>query len=119
MPGPITSPLSSSLSAIVADTLRRGGDYTSSPSIRRPSFKRLKRSMLDPNATPRKRHSIASGEMDFSTPGTGVGEDGSGTGGRVRSLSATLHDLFGPASAKRKSGVESAPENEGNGNDER
>ena len=121
IPGPITSPLSSSLSAIVADTLRRGGDYTSSSSpygLRRPSFRKSKRSMLDPDAAPRKRHSIASGEMDFASP------DEREVGGRVRSLSATLQDLVGAASSstRRKEGVESAPEEDGgngNGNGER
>jgi hypothetical protein len=71
---------------------------------------------MDPDATPRKRHSIASGEMDF---GGGEAEVG---GGRVRSLSATLHDMFGPSSAKRKSGLDgraSAPEDGSNANDER
>ena len=124
LPGPITSPLSSSLSAIVAETLRRGVDHGSSSSpyspysLRRPSFKRAKRKGVDPDAAPRKRHSIASGEMDF-----GHGEGEVGVGGRGRSLSATLQDLFGPSSStKRKSGVDgraSAPDDGSNASEGR
>lgn len=103
VPGPITSPLSSSLSAIVADTLRRGVDHMPGSSLRRPSFRRQRKSGLNPNAPPQKRHSIASGEMDFGppeTPDATAGGAGSPSpsrpdGGRVRSLSATLHDIFG------------------------
>ena len=130
LPGPITSPLSSSLSAIVADTLRH---HSPGSSLRRPSFRRQRNSRLNPNAVPQKRHSIASGEMDFGpsplTPETptpletplgpdeigGRGTDGVGmglggdhtrghpSGGRVRSLSATLHDIFGSSTRKARS----------------
>ena len=97
VPGPYTSPLSSSLSAIVADTLRRGVDHMPGSSLRRPSFRRIRKSGLNPNDPPQKRHSIASGEMDFGppeTPSAASGGSAAGEGGRVRSLSATLHDVF-------------------------
>lgn len=88
-PGPLTSPLSSSLSAIVADSLRRGVD-TGSVARRRMIYRASSR--RDPAAAPMKRHSIASGEMDLHEDGT------AGQQGRTRSLSATLGDVFGHAS---------------------
>ncbi|KAK5166038.1 uncharacterized protein LTR77_008299 [Saxophila tyrrhenica] len=99
VPGPLTSPLSSSLTAIVADSLRRGVDGGS--ALRRRSLYRGS-SRRDPNAPPLKRHSIASGEMDFSTvneetTGGGAGASGAGQKGRMRSLSAALGDVFGPS----------------------
>lgn len=95
VPGPFMSPLSSSLSAVVADSLRRGVDGGSMG--RRRSLYRGN-SRRDPNSAPLKRHSIASGEMEFPEDMVG-GRDGSQTGqqNRIRSLSATLGDLFGPS----------------------
>lgn len=60
------------------------------------------------NAAPLKRHSIASGEMDFgpedetdvepATPSAG----GTPLPGRMRSLSATLGDLFGSTQSPKR-----------------
>ena len=122
LPGPLTSPLSSSLSAIVADSLRRGVDQLPTPTLRRRSA-RLKRRPTD---AAKKRHSIASGEMNFeddelddddprrASAGSPTPRRPGGVDGRVRSLSATLGDYFG--SQKRQRG-ESLPEHR-EGNDE-
>lgn len=96
VPGPLTSPLSSSLSAIVADSLRRGVDHFpgsgSGPggSMRRRSTLRRVTSKRDPDAPVVKRHSIASGEMDFDAVSPGAGAEQ----GRMRSLSASLGEAF-------------------------
>ena len=44
MPGPLISPLSSPLSAIVADSLRRGVDVSSPTAKRRPGLSALRKS---------------------------------------------------------------------------
>ena len=107
LPGPLMSPLSSSLSAIVADSLRRGVDHGQPSSARRHSVKWKRKT--DANAPPLKRHSIASGEMDFGTEGDA--ESSRPAGGRVRSLSAALGDMFtanrSGRTGSRGSGVES------------
>lgn len=100
-PGPLTSPLSGSLSAIVADEIRRGVERSPLRSLRRKSTRR--RPSDATKAAPfngtLKRHSIASGtEADFERESADdaseeVGRSGSGVG-RMRSLSATLGDLF-------------------------
>ncbi|TKX25623.1 magnesium transporter NIPA-like protein 1 [Elsinoe australis] len=46
-PGPLTNPLSNSLSAIVADTLRRGVDHMPGASIRRRSLRTKRSRRLD------------------------------------------------------------------------
>lgn len=105
---PLTSPLSSSLSAIVADSLRRGVD--SLPASARRHSKQLKRKLNNgegtpaANAAPLKRHSIASGEMNFGDDDEGDPQRpslGSPTPGRMRSLSATLGDMFGSQKRRR------------------
>lgn len=97
VPGPLTSPLSSSLSAIVADSLRRGVDHLpgSAGATRRRSILRRGVSKRDPDAPPLKRHSIASGEMDFPDVG-GSSSNGAAEQGRIRSLSASLGEAFSP-----------------------
>ena len=104
LPGPLTSPLSSSLSAVVADNLRRGVPLNRSAtgSIRRQKSGRLQTSSRvpetpSPTVAGPKRHSIASGEeIDFDTE-----EPADTTTGlrpaknRIRSLSATLSDFLG------------------------
>jgi drug/metabolite transporter (DMT)-like permease len=110
VPGPLTSPLSSSLSAIVADSLRRGVDHspnTGGSIVRRRSLRRGI-SRRDPNAAALKRHSIASGEMDFPDH---QHEDGQGTTqeerpvqGRIRSLSAAVGDIFGTSAGSKGQG---------------
>ncbi|KAK4543105.1 hypothetical protein LTR36_005882 [Oleoguttula mirabilis] len=101
---PLTSPLSSSLSAIVADSLRRGVDSPAATMRRRRSSRgqRTVESSRRLSSAALKRHSIASGEMDFDDEATAELRAGAGSPqGRVRSLSATLSDLFGSAAAKR------------------
>lgn len=102
--GPLTSPLSSSLSAVVADSLRRGmGDPRRSLRVRRPS----KLGTLQAQ----KRHSIASGDMDWEEAGEGTSDlrraseqQVGAEGNRARSLSATLADLFASRRAAERSG---------------
>lgn len=111
LPGPLTSPLSSSLSAIVADSLRRGVDYPSSAEAIRSRSIRLQRqrSQRNPYATPLKRHSIASGEMAFGEDDEdddggarrAAGSPPTSGGGRMRSLSATLGEIMGGGSSSR------------------
>lgn len=112
--GPLTSPLSSSLSAIVADSLRRGVDQPHNRSIRplrRNTTSRGQQYHLaaEPSTPGRKRHSIASGTLSpdesehtaQQTPGSGQRTRDSL---RARSMSATLGDLFtrGSSSGKGK-----------------
>lgn len=100
LPAPYTSPLSSSLSAIVADSLRRG-DSTSSPLRRRSTKFRRKGTgeVVGASAAGAKRHSIASGELDLGGESNGS-EASRPAEGRLRSLSATLGDAFGGARGK-------------------
>lgn len=105
LPGPLMSPLSNSLSAIVADSLRRGVDSQASTMRRRPS---RGKSYKRPSSAALKRHSIASGEMDFDDDETANLRAGAGSPqGRVRSLSATLGDLFSSSSAAKRPREES------------
>ena len=117
--GPLTSPLSSSLSAIVADSLRRGVDNPHQRSIRPLRRNTTSRGQQQHQATTpessgsqaRKRHSIASGTLsqdEDEDEGLGqltqnnAGSSSSRRGQqknqratlRARSLSATLGDLF-------------------------
>lgn len=93
--GPLTSPLSSSLSAIVADSLRRGVDHSNQRSIRPLRRNTTSRGQQQHNqaatTTPesstqaRKRHSIASGTLsqdEDESEGLGqLARVGSGGGG--------------------------------------
>ena len=93
LPGPLTSPLSSSLSAIVADSLRRGVD--ASGSSRRRSYRRAPSTFNRQASSAYKRHSVVSGELDFDDDEAanlraGVGSPST----RNRSLSATIGDIF-------------------------
>lgn len=95
LPGPLMSPLSSSLSAIVADSLRRGVDSPASTMRRRQSGRRPGMDSKRMSSAQMKRHSIASGEMDLDDEETAELREGAGSPqGRVRSLSATIGDLF-------------------------
>lgn len=117
LPGPLISPLSGSLSAIVADSLRRGVDSPVSTFRRRSSQGRRRLGVGQgnrrPNAAALKRHSIGSGQMDFDEDDAEVVQ-GSGSvrdpQGRVRSLSATLGDLFGSQKRQRLESQESVQE---------
>lgn len=110
LPGPLTSPLSGSLAAIVADELRRSTGNT----IRRKKAVPLTTGPAITGTRP-KRHSIASGtEADFDNEVV-IGDPSSeslptraGGGGRIRSLSATLGDIFG--SVGRRVGGARAPQ---------
>lgn len=111
--GPLTSPLSSSLSAIVADSLRRGVDHphahagNPNRTLRRNTASRSGVQQAQQYSS-KKRHSIASGTLSAdedegqgggsrsvrkSTAGTAA-RSGDETLLRARSLSATLGDLF-------------------------
>lgn len=92
LPGPLMSPLSSSLSAIVADSLRRGVDQTPASTLRSRSFRLARRRTGEDARTAARRRSIDSAELDAETvePET----PGSVKGGRNRSFSATITDIF-------------------------
>lgn len=115
--GPLTSPLSSSLSAIVADSLRRGVDQPHNRSIRQVRRNTTSRGQqynatAEPSTPARKRHSIASGTLspDESPQAQTSQQTTFGSGQRTRdslrarSMSATLGDLFtrGSGSGKGK-----------------
>ena len=110
---PLTSPLSSSLSAIVADSLRRGVDSPSSgfSSTRRKSSRRLTGNAQIPAQESLKRGSGAGAEGGFEAVDDGLGGDASkrprlgGPGeepGRLRSLSASFGDIFGGGNANAR-----------------
>ena len=113
LPAPYTSPLSSSLSAIVADSLRRGVDSIPHSPLRRRSTKFRRKGTGEITAasqygTPSgpagpKRHSIASGELRLDDDDA-EGEEGQEdqVKGRLRSLSATLGEAFGSVKGKVK-----------------
>lgn len=93
LPGPLVSPLSSPLNAIVADSLRRGVDPRRRPGISSLRQSRSQRSTID----------SGSGEMTFETSqlsnvheagGGGPGASSSLDKGRSQSMGATLADLF-------------------------
>ena len=108
LPNALTSPLSSSLSAIVADSLRRGVDSPpgtvrrrSSRAIPRPGMGAQRASSQRFTPAQMKRHSIASGEMNSDDEETGNMRAGTDSPqGRMRSLSATLGDLFSSSSKR-------------------
>lgn len=126
LPGPLMSPLSSSLAAIVADSLRRGIDSPASTLRRNASHRKRQRgntgslaTLPDGDGTRRpstallQRHSISSDTLTFEDSTEGHEEmdadelaslrkaAGSPPQGRVRSLSATVADLFGSSSKQR------------------
>lgn len=99
--GPLTSPLSSSLSAIVADSLRRGVDHPHNRSVRPLRRNTTSRGQPyqpgEPSTPGRKRHSIASGTLSQDEDEDQIGTEALGSVRRTRasrSLSATLGDLF-------------------------
>lgn len=108
IPGPLTSPLSGSLAAIVADELRRGVERSPLGSVgRRRSVKiaTQNRPHINQDEDPTvssslKRHSIPSGHLDFDSEEAANLRVAAGSppGGRIRSLSATISDIFGSAS---------------------
>ena len=114
--GPLTSPLSSSLSAIVADSLRRGVDQSHNRSIRQVRRNTTSRGQpynvnVEPSTPARKRHSIASGTLSpDESPQAQTSQQTFNSGQRTRdslrarSMSATLGDLFtrGSSSGKGK-----------------
>jgi hypothetical protein len=114
--GPLTSPLSSSLSAIVADSLRRGVDQPHNRSIRQVRRNTTSRGQpyqitAEPSTPARKRHSIASGTLSpDESPQAQTSQQTFNSGQRTRdslrarSMSATLGDLFtrGSSSGKGK-----------------
>lgn len=114
--GPLTSPLSSSLSAIVADSLRRGVDQSHNRSVRQIRRNTTSRGQpyqvnAEPSTPARKRHSIASGTLSpDESPQAQTSQQIFNSGQRTRdslrarSMSATLGDLFtrGSSSGKGK-----------------
>jgi drug/metabolite transporter (DMT)-like permease len=112
--GPLTSPLSSSLSAIVADSLRRGVDQTNNRSVRplrRNTTSRGQQYHLvaEPSTPGRKRPSFASGTLSPDESGQASQQSPGSVQRtreslRARSMSATLGDFFtrGSSSGKGK-----------------
>lgn len=107
-PSALTSPLSGSLSAIVADELRRGIDRSPSAGTmtrrrsakttaqaRRPTdeYNGTKPDLSRNRSSAKKRHSIASG--------TGIDLENE-EAGRMRRLSATFSDMFAGSSTLKK-----------------
>ncbi|KAL2350344.1 magnesium transporter NIPA-domain-containing protein [Cryomyces antarcticus] len=115
-PGPLTSPLSGSLSAVVADSLRRGADVSSlrvnrkgsrrptlpgvgvpssSSSARRPSKRASDTGVVDPfGASPLKTaHAAAGGEEDAGG-GLALAQGQGSPVARGRSVSATLGEFL-------------------------
>ncbi|QIW99393.1 hypothetical protein AMS68_004911 [Peltaster fructicola] len=92
LPGPLMSPLSSSLSAIVADSLRRGVDHTPVSTIRARSF-RLTRRRTGEDKTTARRRSIDSADLDADERSEAA-ETPQSASGRNRSFSATITDIF-------------------------
>ncbi|MCJ1479735.1 hypothetical protein MMC13_008421 [Lambiella insularis] len=94
MPGPLISPLSSSLSAIVADNLRRGLDSPTRPRRRRGL------SGLRESRSPRHAGGMASEETPLRQPDQKDGSDGSEAlqrspvGRKGRSQSVSFGDFF-------------------------
>jgi hypothetical protein len=99
LPGPLTNPLSSSLSAIVADSLRRGiVDTSSSTAGRRRASGRSSRT-----------EAMEALSEDSSTPLQRPGSSRK----RDRSLSATLSDMFhGGRRGSRSETLEEVPDEE-------
>jgi hypothetical protein len=105
MPGPIISPLSGGLSAVVADTLRRGVD-SPGKRFRRPrlSLRRSKsgsQGLLSRSVDPSHEELLGTSPLKYTTTDDGVSKSfGPESGGewsritRARSLSNTLGDLF-------------------------
>ncbi|EME43559.1 hypothetical protein DOTSEDRAFT_72808 [Dothistroma septosporum NZE10] len=108
MPGPLTSPLSGSLAAIVADEVRRGLDKSPLGSLKRrktPSAGQRPSDLNKPGAgSTLKRHSIASGSVDFDSEEAAQLRQATGSppDGRVRSLSATVSEAVGSGSSQRQ-----------------
>ncbi|KAK5677400.1 hypothetical protein LTS10_009970 [Elasticomyces elasticus] len=109
---PLTSPFSTSISAIVADSLRRGTDNPTNSMRRRASSRRRR-----PDAQKRmstaalKRHSLASGETDLEDDDVADLRAGAGSPqGRLRSLSATFGDIFSTQKRQRGDSRASVPE---------
>ncbi|KAI9761261.1 MAG: hypothetical protein M1835_008214 [Candelina submexicana] len=114
MPGPLISPLSSPLSAVVADSLRRGNHNSVS---RRRIGGSLRTRGGGGNINPRQapRHSVAAGDTldgsplknTASTGDTGLG-DNAGEGvsamkGRARSFSASIGEFLRGKGSRRAS----------------
>ncbi|THW84592.1 DUF803-domain-containing protein [Aureobasidium pullulans] len=99
LPGPLTNTLSSSLSAIVADSLRKG-IVESSPSNRRRVSGRSSRAEV--------MEALREGQEEgvLQRPGTGSGRK------RDRSLSATLSDMFHGGRRSRSGTLEEVPDEE-------
>jgi len=93
-PGPLLSPLSSSLSAVVADNLRRGMDSPSArkrpgPGLRSSKSQRGMRSLTSGEVL------TASSRMNARQPTEeALQDERPPTGGRSPSISATLGDFF-------------------------
>ncbi|KAL8771440.1 MAG: hypothetical protein Q9209_003108 [Squamulea sp. 1 TL-2023] len=123
-PGPFISPLSSSLSAIVADSLRRGvHDSPSSAAAarRRPRLDALRKSKsqrppaeaedIEPNNLPMKGRRDRSGESSASGQGSSM-KDGEG-GGRKQSISAALGEFLRLKFRRERDGGGGGGEGEG------
>lgn len=119
LPGPLTSPLSSSLTAIVADSLRRGVDHTPPSTLRRKSLRsarrrtggggddaRSRRESAAPLLTPPANNDESDpAAQEDGAPDTGGAEPAPATPDRrSRRFSLTVADIFGSAPKRRRSG---------------
>ncbi|KIW09210.1 uncharacterized protein PV09_00138 [Verruconis gallopava] len=116
IPGPFTSTLSSPLSAIVADSLRRGVDVKSLkprrrrrlPNMPRPGGSLQHRTNSDPEASPRLN-------LEGSSDGVpqqdeAVSSHDLGRKSRIRSLSNTFGELFRSKKRAKTEGVDDVEE---------
>lgn len=115
MPGPLSSPLSGGLSAVVADTLRRGIDSPMSARSRKSSrmdIRRMRSSpqvLLEPedgeDGSPLKQSQTYDDEVPRSEASTRAEEAGSSVPrNRARSLSNTLGDFLRGRRGKKDDG---------------
>lgn len=93
-PGPLMSPLSSSLSAVVADNLRRGMDSPSARKRPRPRGSRSQRVNRSDSAGEAVAPPLPSPLQVSQLPDEAISTERPPTAGRSQSVSAALGDFF-------------------------
>ena len=110
MPGPLISPLSSPLSAIVADSLRRHGDTSGGQRRLRPSGLRSFRSYQHPSGSGSGERSPGSSPLKSTQAPSD--EEVEGREGRRQSIAARFRDLFQPKRGRDKESASSDDDDE-------
>lgn len=93
-PGPLMSPLSSSLSAVVADNLRKGLDSPSARKRPHPRVSRSQRAIRSESAGDAVAPPLPSPLQVLQTPEDAIDTERPPTAGRSQSVSAALGDFF-------------------------